>query len=211
MSSKMAVYLLASALSIGASVSHADDRDHRHDRNAQHQQRHENGGRDQRGHDRHQAYEQRGDWNARRDGDRSYHRPEGRSYTQHAQPQWNHRYVQHAQPRWNHQHYDGHYGVRDYSHHYYQPPRVVYRHYDRPRYRVAYYQRPYGYRAYQWYPGARLPMAYCAPRYIVDDYYSYGLRRPPYGYHWIRVDSDVVLAAVTTGIVLDVVDQIFWQ
>ena len=53
-------------------------------------------------------------------------------------------------------------------------------------------------------------MAYCAPRYIVYDYYDYGLRRPPYGYHWIRVDDDVVLAAVTTGIVLEVVNQIFW-
>ncbi len=53
-------------------------------------------------------------------------------------------------------------------------------------------------------------MAYYAPRYIVHDYYVYGLRRPPYGYHWIRVDNDVVLAAITTGIVLEVVDRIFW-
>jgi Ni/Co efflux regulator RcnB len=33
---------------------------------------------------------------------------------------------------------------------------------------------------------------------------------PPYGYHWVRVDNDVVLAAITTGIVLAVVNQVFW-
>jgi Ni/Co efflux regulator RcnB len=119
--------------------------------------------------------------------------------------------VQRHDRHWNH-HWDDRrrYVVRDYDHRRYEPPRVVYRYYERPRYRIARYERPYGYRAYHWYPGARLPMAYCAPRYIVDDYYAYGLRRPPYGYHWIRVDSDVVLAAITTGIVLEVVDQIFW-
>ena len=90
-------------------------------------------------------------------------------------------------------------------------PRPSYSYYHgRPRYHVAHYYRPYGYRSYGWYAGARLPVAYYAPRYVVYDYYSYGLHQPPYGYHWVRVDNDVVLAAITTGIVLQVVNQIFW-
>ena len=45
--------------------------------------------------------------------------------------------------------------------------------------------------------------------YIVDDYYSYRLRPPPRGYHWVRVDNDVVLAAIASGIVVSAVYGIF--
>jgi Ni/Co efflux regulator RcnB len=43
----------------------------------------------------------------------------------------------------------------------------------------------------------------------VDDYYTYRLRPPPRGYHWVRVDNDVVLAAVASGLVVSAVYGIF--
>ncbi len=86
------------------------------------------------------------------------------------------------------------------------------RHYHRHdgRYRVALYYPPKGYRHYTWSRGARLPAAYYAPRYVVYNYGAYRLRPPPRGYHWVRVDNDVVLAAITTGIVMQVIDGIFY-
>ena len=64
-------------------------------------------------------------------------------------------------------------------------------------------------REHDWRRGERLPDAYYAPSYVVGDYRAYGLREPPYGYHWVRVNGDVVLAAVATGVVLDVVYNAF--
>jgi Ni/Co efflux regulator RcnB len=54
-----------------------------------------------------------------------------------------------------------------------------------------------------------LPYGYYAPRYVVHDYYAYRLRPPPYGYHYVRVDHDVVLAAIASGIVVSAVFGIF--
>jgi Ni/Co efflux regulator RcnB len=36
------------------------------------------------------------------------------------------------------------------------------------------------------------------------------LYAPPRGYSWVRVDSDIVLAALATGLVLDVVHNEFY-
>ena len=85
--------------------------------------------------------------------------------------------------------------------------------YDRhshARYRVVRYAPPPGYRHHAWHRGAHLPRAYYAPRYVVHDYGSYRLRTPPRGYHWVRVDNDVVLAAITTGVIMQVVSGIFY-
>jgi Ni/Co efflux regulator RcnB len=79
-----------------------------------------------------------------------------------------------------------------------------------PRFHVGHYYRPVGYRPYTWHRGARLPAAYCAPRYIVHDYHAYDLYRPPHGHHWVRVDGDVVLAAIATGAVVAVVNNLFY-
>jgi len=67
------------------------------------------------------------------------------------------------------------------------------------------FQDRYGHEHRHWSRGERLPVAYYAPRHIVNDYRVYHLHRPPRGYHWVRVGADAVLAAVATGIVLDVV------
>ena len=42
------------------------------------------------------------------------------------------------------------------------------------------------------------------------DYHECGLRRPPHGYHWVRVDHNAVLAVIATGVVLDVIYNQFW-
>lgn len=78
------------------------------------------------------------------------------------------------------------------------------------RYDAGRYYRPSGYRYYSWRRGARLPAAYYAPRYVVHDYYRYRLYAPPRGHHWVRVDHDVVLAAVATGAVVAVVNGLFY-
>lgn len=74
---------------------------------------------------------------------------------------------------------------------YYGPPSSSY--YSRPDYRPAY-------RA--WQRGAYLPRSYW--NYGVD-YRRYGLRQPPRGYHWVRVNNDYVLAAIATGLIYDVI------
>lgn len=78
------------------------------------------------------------------------------------------------------------------------------RHYDRGR-----YVRPSGYYQHSWRNGDRLPNSFYARRYVVDDYRVYGLRVPPRGYHWVRVDNDVLLAAITSGVVVSVVNGLF--
>ena len=67
----------------------------------------------------------------------------------------------------------------------------------------------YGYAPRGWGRGEYLPGAYREPAYFVRDYDRYGVYAPPYGYRWIRVDGDLVLAAITTGLVLDIAHGIF--
>lgn len=173
-----------------AFTSHAGDRnEQRRDRGARHEQ-HES----RRDHAR----------DPRQERHREVRRDDGRGHAWH-RDRHDHRD--------RHRH-DGHrYDDRRHVHR--EPPRYSPR-YDharyvsRDRYRVGIYHRPYGYRPYQWYPGARLPVAYYSPRYVIYDYPAYRLRPPPYGYHWVRVDNDVVLAAIATGVVLQVVNGIFW-
>lgn len=79
------------------------------------------------------------------------------------------------------------------------------RRYDRGRYVV-----PRGYHVRSWRHGDYLPRSYCESRYIVHDYDAYHLSRPPRGHHWVRVNDDVILAAVATGLVVSVVDGLFY-
>ena len=76
------------------------------------------------------------------------------------------------------------------------------------KYRAAAYQRPSGYTYRHWNRGDRLPPAYRADRYRVD-YRHYGLRAPPRGYYYTRVDNDVVLTAAATGLVASVIVGMF--
>jgi Ni/Co efflux regulator RcnB len=75
--------------------------------------------------------------------------------------------------------------------------------------RYGFYSRPHGYYSHRWVRGERLPVAFYGRPYVIADYRDCGLRVPPRGYHWVRVDGDAVLAAVATGIVLDTVFHVF--
>jgi Ni/Co efflux regulator RcnB len=82
---------------------------------------------------------------------------------------------------------------------------------DTPRrYHADAYRWPSGYRHDGWSRGDRLPVAYRAPHYVVYDYGRYGLYAPPYGCRWVRVGDDVLLTAITTGVVVNVVNDLFY-
>lgn len=71
---------------------------------------------------------------------------------------------------------------------------------------AAYYGRPGYYPGYSaWRRGAYLPPAYRGRTYVIYDYGRYGLRPPPRGYYWYRDGNDYLLAAVATGLILDVI------
>jgi Ni/Co efflux regulator RcnB len=70
------------------------------------------------------------------------------------------------------------------------------------------YQPPRGYQARQWHRGDKLPSSYRSKAYVVD-YRHYGLGAPPRGYQYVRVNNDVVLAAVATGVISTVIYQLF--
>lgn len=70
------------------------------------------------------------------------------------------------------------------------------------------YQPPRGYQARQWHRGDKLPANYRGRGYQVD-YRHYGLNAPPRGYQYVRVNNDVVLAGVSSGVVASVIYQLF--
>ena len=77
------------------------------------------------------------------------------------------------------------------------------------RYNAGRYQRPRGYVDRQWSYGQRLPANYRTRGYVVNDYSRYGLRAPPRGYQYTRVNNDVVLTAVATGLITAVIVGLF--
>ena len=57
----------------------------------------------------------------------------------------------------------------------------------------------------RWAKGQRLDARYRGNGYYVNDYRHYGLRAPPRGYRWHRVNDQYVLAAVATGLIASVI------
>ncbi|MDO9471770.1 MAG: RcnB family protein [Caulobacter sp.] len=96
-----------------------------------------------------------------------------------------------SRSRWNRGTHNGYYYNNRW---YYGPPPAAY--YGRPAYRP-------GYAA--WRRGAYLPPSYRDRGYVVYDYGRYGLRPPPRGYYWYRDGNDYLLAALATGLILDVI------
>lgn len=45
---------------------------------------------------------------------------------------------------------------------------------------------------------------------MIRDYRECHLHSPPRGAHWVRVNNDVILAAIATGIVLEVFNNHFY-
>lgn len=90
-------------------------------------------------------------------------------------------------------------------------PRPRYdRRWENGRWHWGTYHRPHGYVHHHWVRGDRLPRAYYASHYVISDYRYCGLRHPPHGHHWVRVNNDAVLAVIATGVILDVIYNQFW-
>ena len=171
--------------------------------------------RDDRGHEQHRPDNRN---EGRHDNDRRFdgnHRDDRRGDDRRDDRRWEGRRDDH---RWNEgPRHDGdwnnHRGVSPPRYadppRYTNPPRHDYRR-ENGRWNWGTYNRPYGYAPHYWRRGERLPGAYYGSRYVVSNYYDCGLRAPPYGYHWVRIDHDVVLAAIATGLVLDVIYNQFW-
>ncbi len=82
--------------------------------------------------------------------------------------------------------------------------------YDAPRQYTSSqrYVAPRGYRANRWNPGSRLPSGYYGNSYYVD-HARYGLRTPPRGQRWVRVDRDVYLVSIASGVISNVLFGLF--
>lgn len=57
----------------------------------------------------------------------------------------------------------------------------------------------------RWAKGQRLDARYRDRAYYVSDWKRHGLRAPPRGYRWQKVDNQYVLAAVATGLIASVI------
>ncbi|MFI4935250.1 MAG: RcnB family protein [Caulobacterales bacterium] len=55
----------------------------------------------------------------------------------------------------------------------------------------------------EWRRGAILPPYYQS--FVVEDYWQFHLRRPPYGYHWVRVGDEFLLVSIGSGLIFDIV------
>jgi Ni/Co efflux regulator RcnB len=177
--------------------------DHRNDNrgndNRGSDNRNDHRGNDNRGNDR------RNDHDRRNDNDRRDHRNDN------DRRDWNaHRYDNNRHDR------DGHRGWdrprSDWSSHpnYWDNRRHDRRDYARFRFQLGFYRAPYGYHYRTWHRGDYLPRSYYGSSYIVYDWRPYRLYAPPYGYHWVRVGNDVLLTAIATGVVLDVIYDIWY-
>lgn len=70
------------------------------------------------------------------------------------------------------------------------------RYYGAPSYQY------YGARGPHFYRGARIPVEYRSPVYVVGDWRSHRLSAPPRGQHWVQVGPDYVLVAIATGVIV---------
>ena len=194
-------HLLVSAFAISllaGSLSPAYAAESRHERSAQHQRTDRNSYRSQdRSHNRNDGHHDR-----RADGRRNDRYTSDRRNVR----DWNSRYSHDSRQYRDHSRRDD----RRFDRHYRDYRPAYYDNSYRGRFHGGSYYRPYGYRTYSWHRGDRLPVTYYAPRYVIRDYGTYHLGYPPRGYHWVRVDNDVILAAITTGIVVQVVSDLFY-
>ena len=57
-----------------------------------------------------------------------------------------------------------------------------------------------------WYRrGGYIPVEYRDRRYVVEDWQTYHLRQPPYGYRYVRSDDgQFLLVAIASGIIADI-------
>jgi Ni/Co efflux regulator RcnB len=174
---------------------HDDRRDH--DRGGDH--RRDDNRRDDHRRDNDRRDNDRRDWNDHRDNDRRDHdrRDNDRRDYRHDN--------RHDNRGW-----DRHRNDWDRHPNYWDNRRHDRRDHARYRYNYGHYHQPRGYYYRSWHRGDRLPSHWYSRQYVVYDWRPYRLYSPPYGYHWVRVGNDVVLTAIATGLVLDVLYDIWY-
>lgn len=81
----------------------------------------------------------------------------------------------------------------------------------RGRYYAGEYNRPMGWQDRSWRRGERLPSSYRSQNYYVSNYGAYGLRAPPRGYRYVRVNNDIVMVAIVSGLISQILsDRLFY-
>jgi Ni/Co efflux regulator RcnB len=65
--------------------------------------------------------------------------------------------------------------------------------------------RYYNARGPEFRRGGRLPVELRQHQYVVTNWRAHHLNAPPRGYEWVQVGPDYVLAAVATGIIVNLV------
>jgi len=124
-------------------------------------------------------------------GDRDHDRDRGGRYEQHHDR---------GDRGWDHDRGERRRGDHRWERH----ERREWRRHEQPRY-------VYGNPGHRYYRGGYLPRAYLGGPYYVSNWNAYpGLYAPPYGYQWVRVGNDVLLTALATGVVLDVLYNIWY-
>ncbi|WP_406705682.1 RcnB family protein [Sodalis sp.] len=61
--------------------------------------------------------------------------------------------------------------------------------------------------SHAFHQGHALPRQYRAKQYQVDDWRARGLKAPPSGHRWVRVNNDYILIAITTGVITSIITQ----
>jgi Ni/Co efflux regulator RcnB len=231
---RSAVYLVAFSMLASAATFAAGDAykarefhkklnpvaaDYQH-RDRDHDRRDNDRGHDRRDNDRRDWNHDRHD-NDRRDWDRNRHDHDRRDWDRHDRDRrdWDRNRHDYDRRDWDRSRH-GYPGVNrgwdryrnDWHNHpnYWDNRRHDRRDYARYRFHYGYYSRPSGYYYRSWHRGDRLPRSWYGPSYIVYDWRPYRLYSPPYGYHWVRVGDDVLLTAIATGVVLDVIYDIWY-
>lgn len=162
---------------------------------AQHGYGHDDDRRSERREHREERRDDRRDWRDERREDRRDHRDDRREARHDRYDDRREAIARHHRWQREHDRRDRHYDAR--------------RYYAPRSYRPSYvYVAPRGYRSMRWHVGHRMPPPFYARPYYIDPL-AYQLRMPPRGYRWVRVDRDVYLVSVASGLIADVLYGIF--
>lgn len=62
----------------------------------------------------------------------------------------------------------------------------------------------------RWSRGDRFDYRFARDYRVIGNPYRYRLHAAPYGYRWVRSGRDAVLIGITSGLVLSVMDNVFY-
>ncbi len=81
---------------------------------------------------------------------------------------------------------------------------------DRYRWRGGEWRAPPGFFYRHWNYGEYLPRGWFSDDWFIQDWWSYGLSIPPYGFEWVRSGPDALLVDERTGFVVQAVYGVFY-